>query len=67
MGRIFASVKKRKCKITVIGKVDESLLLLVGISKSVSERLSKEKGLTKEEAEKFVTDFINDGMKSIEK
>lgn len=28
MGRIFASVKKRKCKITVIGKVDESLLLL---------------------------------------
>lgn len=59
-------LKNKKAKVRAVGKTLELLTLLVAISKCLIERLSKEKGVSLEEAEDIVIDCIKDGMKTIE-
>ncbi|MCR2051053.1 hypothetical protein NSB25_27945 [Acetatifactor muris] len=66
MGIIFVCLKNKKAKVRAVGKTLELLTLLVAISKCLIERLSKEKGVSLEEAEDIVIDCIKDGMKTIE-
>ena len=65
MGIIFAFVKNRKEKIRAIGRILDSLTLLIVISKSLAERILKEKGMSLTEVENLVVDCIKEGMKTI--
>lgn len=65
MGIIFAYSRNKKAKIKAIGGTLNLLTLLVAISKCLSERISKEKGVNLEETEKIVADCIKDAMKTI--
>lgn len=65
MGIIFAFEEKQKSKIRAAGRTISLLVLLVAISKCLSERISKEKGVSLEKADEIVVDCIKDGMKTI--
>ena len=66
MGIVFAYFKKnKKAIVKVVGKTLDLLTLLVAISKCLTERISKEKGVSLEKAEDIVVDCIKDWMKTI--
>lgn len=64
---IFATLKSEKAKVKTVGKTLNLLTLLVAISKYLAERVSKEKGVSIEEAEDIVVDCIKDGIKTVKK
>lgn len=66
MDIVFAYTKNQKVKVKAVGKTLSLLMLVVAISKCLSERISKEKGVSLEEAENIVVDCIKDGMKTID-
>lgn len=63
---MLAYSKNKKAKVKAAGKTLSLLTLLVAISKCLTERISKEKGVSMKEAEDIVVDCIKDGMKTIE-
>ena len=63
---IYSYTKNKKAKVKAAGKTLDLLTLLVAISKCLTERISKEKGVSLTEAENIVVDCIKDGMKTIE-
>lgn len=65
MGFIFAIKSKRTGRVKIAGNTLNVLTLLVAISKAIVEKVSKEKGIGMEEAERFVVESIADGMKTI--
>lgn len=65
MGFIFALKSKRTGRVKIVGNTLNVLILLVAISKAIVEKVSKEKGICMEQAEKFVVESIADGMKTI--
>lgn len=67
MGIVFATLKGEKAKVKAFGKTLDLLALLVAISKCLSERISKEKGVSIKKAEDIVVDCIKDGIKIIKK
>lgn len=62
---ILAFSRNRKYKIKAIGNTFDLLILIVAISKLLAERVSKEKKINIDEAEKFIVEFVSDGMKTI--
>ena len=66
MGILIAFTKNGKSNVKAIGKTLNLLTLTVAISKCLTERISKEKGVSLEKAEDIVVDCIKDGMKTIE-
>ena len=66
MGILIAFTKNDKAKVKAGGKTLNLLTLTVAISKCLSERISKEKGVSLGKAEEIVIDCIKDGMKTIE-
>ncbi|WP_157668738.1 hypothetical protein [Lachnoclostridium phytofermentans] len=58
MGIIFASSKRENAKVKVAGRTIDILSLLIAISKTLSEKISKENGVSTEEAEKVILDII---------
>lgn len=66
MGIICAFIKNKKAKVKAGGKTLSLLTLTVAISKCLTERISKEKGVSLAEAENIVVDCIKNGMKTIE-
>lgn len=65
MGIVFAYTKNQKVKVKAVGKTLSLLILVVAISKCLSERISKEKGVSLEQAEDIVVDCIIDGIKTM--
>ena len=65
MGFIFAIKSKGTGRVKIVGNTLNVLTLLVTISKAIVEKVSKEKGISMEEAENFVVESIADGMKTI--
>lgn len=65
MGIVFAYTKNQKAKVKAVGKTLSLLILVVAISKCLSERISKEKGVSLEQAEDIVVDCIIDGIKTM--
>lgn len=66
MGILIAFTKNDKAKVKAVGKTPNLMTVLVAISTCLSERISKEKGVGLDEAEKMVFDCIKGGMKTIE-
>jgi len=66
LGILLAYTKNNKAKVKATDKNLDLLLLLVAISKCLTERISEEKGVSLEKAEDIVMDCIKDGMKTIE-
>ena len=62
---MIAINKNDKAKVKAVGKTLSLLTLLVAISKCLAEKISKEKGVSMEEAENIVVDCIKDGIKTI--
>lgn len=62
---ICATLKGKNAKVKTVGKTLNLMTLLVAISKCLSERISKERGVRIEEAEDIVVNCIKDGMKTI--
>lgn len=58
--------KESKSKSKGSRKTLDSLTLLVAISKCLSERISKEKGVSVKEAKDIVVGCIKDGIKTIQ-
>ena len=67
MGIVLAYSKNKKAKVKAVGKTLNLMTLLVAVSKCLSERISKEKGVSLKEAEDIVVDCIKDGMKTVKK
>ena len=65
MGILIAFTKNDKVKVKAAGKTLSLLTLTVAISKCLSERISKEKGVSLKKAEDIIVDCIKDGMKTI--
>ena len=65
MGIILTFLKNKKVKIKTVGKTSILIVLLVAISKFLSEKIAQEKNLELEQAESIVIDFIKDGMKTL--
>ena len=65
MGIIVTYSTNKKAKVKAIGSTLKLLTLLVSTSKYLSEKISKEKGISLEEAENIVVDCISDGMKVV--
>ncbi|MCI8535521.1 MAG: hypothetical protein HFG68_08095 [Hungatella sp.] len=65
MGIILTFLKNKKVKIKTVGKTSNLIVLLVAISKFLSEKIAQEKNLELEQAESIVIDFIKDGMKTL--
>lgn len=65
LGIIFACSKNKKAKVKAVGKTLNLMTLLVAISKSLSEQMSEEKGVSLGKAEDIVVDCIKDGIKII--
>lgn len=63
---IFAIKKRKTGKVKSIGNTLDLLSLLVSISKTLAERIAKEKEISKENAERLVVECINDGMKTVQ-
>ena len=64
---IFAYAKNNEFKIKVIGNTLDTLTLLVAISKFLVEKISEEKKINMDIAERIVIDCISDGMKTVKK
>lgn len=62
---IFATLNGEKAKVKAVGKTLNLLTLLVVISKCLAERISREKGVSLDEAEDIVVDCIKDSMKTV--
>lgn len=62
---LIAFTKNGKAKVKAIGKTLNLLTLTVAISKCLAERISKEKGVSLEQAENIVVDCIKDGIKTM--
>lgn len=62
---LIAFIKSDKAKVKTVGKTLSLLTLTVVISKCLSERISKEKGVSLTEAEDIVIDCIKDGIKTM--
>lgn len=65
MKLIFACIKNQKAKVKAVGKTLDLLTLFVAISKCLVERISKDKGVSLDEAENILVDCMKDGMKSL--
>jgi len=65
LGIILTFLKNKKVKIKTVGKTSNLIVLLVAISKFLSEKIAQEKNLELEQAESIVIDFIKDGMKTL--
>ena len=65
MGIILTFLKNKKVKIKTVGKTSNLIVLLVAISKFLSEKIAQEKNLELEPADSIVIDFIKDGMKTL--
>ena len=65
MGIILATTRKEIGKVKLIGSTLSLLTLLVGISKALTERIANEKSLSIEEAERFIVECINEGIKTV--
>lgn len=63
--KLYLHIKNQKAKVKAVGKTFSLLILVVAISKCLSERISKEKGISLEVAENIVVDCIKDGMKTM--
>lgn len=63
--KLYLHIKNQKAKVKAVGKTLSLLILVVAISKCLSERISKEKGISLEVAENIVVDCIKDGMKTM--
>lgn len=66
MGIIFAYSKNKKAKVKILSSTLNSLTLLTAISKLLAEKISKEKNISMNEAEKFIIGCVSDGMKTID-
>ena len=64
---ILAYAKNNEFKIKVIGNTLDTLILLVAISKFLVEKISEEKKINMDIAERIVMDCILDGMKTVKK
>ena len=64
---IFAYSRNEESKIKAIGNTLNLLTLLAAISKSLAERISKEKEINVDEAENFIIECVSDGMKILRK
>lgn len=62
---IFAYLRNKKSGVKAIGDTLNLLTLFVAISKSLAERISKEKNINMEEAEKFIIECVSDGIQTI--
>lgn len=62
---IFAYSRNKKSKVKAIGNTLELLTLFVAISKSLAERISKEKNINIDDAENFIVECVSDGIKTI--
>ncbi len=65
MGIILTFLKNKEVKIKTVGKTSNLIVLLVAISKLLSEKIAQEKNLGLKQAESIVIDFIKDGMKTL--
>lgn len=63
MGILVAYLKNKKARVMAMGNTQNSLTLLVALSKMLSEKVSKERRIGINEAEEFVIECISDGMK----
>lgn len=57
--------KKQKGRNTYIGSFFNILLLFIGMSSDIIERVAEEKNLSRERAEDFVIECIRDGAKTV--
>lgn len=68
---IFSKLKKKRSgkvsSVRTAGTVYDLLILLVSITKNISEILSKQEKINLEESENFIVDFIKNGLKTIKK
>lgn len=62
---IFAKLKSQKVKVKVKGTTLDLLTLLAAISKDLAGKISEEKGVSVEEAESIVADFVKNGIKTV--
>lgn len=62
MAIMISFSKKKKAKVIAIGRTLDSLSLLIAMSKSLTEKISKEKNICIEESEKVVLDCIKEGI-----
>lgn len=62
---ILALGKKGKVKVKAIGEKVDTLLLLVAISKALSDKMAKENRMSEKEADKIIVDCVENGIKSI--
>lgn len=58
-------MKNKKAKTKAFGKTLNLITLLVAISKCLAEKISIEKSINPENAEKFIIECISEGMKTI--
>lgn len=65
MGVIVTYSTNKKVRVKAVGSTLKLLTLLVSTSKCLSEKMSKEKGVSLEEAENIVVNCIRDGMKVV--
>ena len=65
MGFIFSLMRRKIGRVKIVGNTLNVLTLLVAISKAIVEKVSKEKGISMEEAENLVVESIVDGMKTV--
>ncbi len=63
MGILVAYLNNKKARVKAMGNTQNSLTLLVALSKMLSEKVSKERRIGINEAEEFVIECISDGMK----
>lgn len=61
------NAKKQKGRTWLIGSLFNVLLLFIGISKDIIEKVAEEKNLSMERAEDFVIECIRDGVKTIKR
>ena len=54
---VFAYTKNQKAKVKAVGKTLSLLMLVVAISKCLTERISQENGVSVEKAEDIVVDW----------
>ena len=64
--KLYLHIQKiKRANVKAVGKTLSLLMLVVAISKCLSERISKEKGVSLEQAKDIVVNCIKDGMKTM--
>ena len=64
--KLYLHIQKiKRAKVKAVSKTLSLLMLVVAISKCLSERISKEKGVSLEQAKDIVVNCIKDGMKTM--